>query len=901
MLTQMLKNVHRLILAAFVCVLLSSAAPVFAQGGDVALNLHLGDVQSSRADAAMALLNVERCPIQIVMAADGTFNGTCGSPTGDNIHYVTVTGKVDLNSGSVSFTYDITFAKRYFDAALRGVWHLVYHGTGSLTNEKDDPSGATVASGTATFEYSCQSEEDASWCGRYGGEKSETFSGTTTWSGLIPAAKPRVPLIFVPGIAGSVLQVQGTAVNLEVWPLALVESRHKLGLERDGDTPAVPGTKIIASDILRSVGLVSKVYSPLIKNLESQGYKENTDLFVFPYDWRLDNTQQVLKLAGLVDKVREKTGAAKVNIVTHSMGGLIARAYVNSAGKDKVANLITISMPFYGSPVAYYALVNGYSFGNPFVRPELIKLLGQNWPAPYQISPRKPFIIDAATNEALPLQDAYQIRYVGFEGVSPNVTLPGILSDVYTPTLENAWTFNPELVQRANDFHALLVDKNTGQEKPLPDTVKHYAIIGDGVRTLSWYRMRDAQPGESFLEFGTRALVLEPQFLDGDGTVPLWGLEFQTATRKYYVSYSSKNESSEHTALTQNPKTYALVKNILDGTPPPQNDYLPPPLVNLNTFLYFFEGLNFTLHSDAHLSITDPTTGQRMGFNADGGIDQQIPTGSFLSIDGVEYASVADLVSTYQVSVTGTNDGKFHLSAQLAQNGVTTDFEYPEVTVKKGTLAQFTFKPSEMNLSALPSMQVTTDGETTNVNARVTNQTTFVSPTPAAAVTAAAPGSTLPAPTVNIPVATVLALPVPSTHVPVATQTGAPTATLLPSFPPGVYVTQIDTDPLEPKRHQNVTFAASFINTTGAPQQYKWLIQIYDAETSKRFGETLVVPLTVPSGTSVQVSPDNWQVTGDGACVSYYAQAQFQNADTGRIPFTAPEGSAYKKYFTVCP
>lgn len=139
---------------------------------------------------------------------------------------------------------------------------------------------------------------------------------------------------------------------------------------------------------------------------------------------------------------------------------------------------------------------------------------------------------------------------------------------------------------------------------------------------------------------------------------------------------------------------------------------------------------------------------------------------------------------------------------------------------------------------------------------------------------------------------------VPPTRTPEPTETPAPTE---PAYPPGVYVTHISTEPAEPKRNQGVAFLVTFVNTTGATQQYNWLIQLYDAESNRRFGETLVQGLTVPPGTSVQTSPNNWQVGGAGGCIQFYAQAQFQNTDGGRIPFTSPEGNTFVHGFTVCP
>jgi pimeloyl-ACP methyl ester carboxylesterase len=59
------------------------------------------------------------------------------------------------------------------------------------------------------------------------------------------------------------------------------------------------------------------------------------------------------QLASQIDKVLEETGASKVNIVAHSMGGLDARYLISSLGYgDKVASLTSIATPHQGSLVA---------------------------------------------------------------------------------------------------------------------------------------------------------------------------------------------------------------------------------------------------------------------------------------------------------------------------------------------------------------------------------------------------------------------------------------------------------------------------------------------------------------------------------------------------------------------
>jgi triacylglycerol esterase/lipase EstA (alpha/beta hydrolase family) len=66
------------------------------------------------------------------------------------------------------------------------------------------------------------------------------------------------------------------------------------------------------------------------------------------------------QLGWFVDEVRERTGAGEVDIVGHSMGGVVARYYVTFAGGDGVVrNLITLGSPHGGTDVS------GMGVGHP--------------------------------------------------------------------------------------------------------------------------------------------------------------------------------------------------------------------------------------------------------------------------------------------------------------------------------------------------------------------------------------------------------------------------------------------------------------------------------------------------------------------------------------------------------
>lgn len=59
------------------------------------------------------------------------------------------------------------------------------------------------------------------------------------------------------------------------------------------------------------------------------------------------------QLKARIDAICAQTGASRVALIAHSMGGLVARAYVRRFGSARVARLITIGTPHHGSMLAW--------------------------------------------------------------------------------------------------------------------------------------------------------------------------------------------------------------------------------------------------------------------------------------------------------------------------------------------------------------------------------------------------------------------------------------------------------------------------------------------------------------------------------------------------------------------
>ena len=107
--------------------------------------------------------------------------------------------------------------------------------------------------------------------------------------------------------------------------------------------------------------VVSVGYAPLVARLRSAGY--DVTLLTYP-DYGLgDIHDNAALLASTVAAVRARTGAAKVDLVAHSMGGLVSRDYIkNLGGSPRVDSLIMMGTPNYGTSLANIARF--FTFGS---------------------------------------------------------------------------------------------------------------------------------------------------------------------------------------------------------------------------------------------------------------------------------------------------------------------------------------------------------------------------------------------------------------------------------------------------------------------------------------------------------------------------------------------------------
>ncbi|HYN89074.1 MAG TPA: alpha/beta fold hydrolase, partial [Ardenticatenaceae bacterium] len=139
-----------------------------------------------------------------------------------------------------------------------------------------------------------------------------------------------LPVVFVPGLGGS----------------------FNLGVLLDLSGPTINGW---------SFPPFVDYGQQFLRTLTSAGYVRDRTLFVAFYDWRkpVDDSAR-LYLVPWLDRALKRSGRDKVILVAHSMGGLVARAYVQSRDyRGDVAQVITLGTPHRGTPVGYFPWEGG--------------------------------------------------------------------------------------------------------------------------------------------------------------------------------------------------------------------------------------------------------------------------------------------------------------------------------------------------------------------------------------------------------------------------------------------------------------------------------------------------------------------------------------------------------------
>jgi pimeloyl-ACP methyl ester carboxylesterase len=358
-------------------------------------------------------------------------------------------------------------------------------------------------------------------------------------------------VVVLPGIMGSVLRDED---GNDVWKLSAGSIiRGLLGRLRpikrlqlpEGIGDDHPGDGVIASALMPDMHVIPGIWTVTIGyERMNRWFRENFDIVVadprlpdraanyvqFPYDWRLSNRYNAKQLQRTVEPVLERFRTqpgrehAKLVFIGHSMGGLVARYYVDVLGGHEVTSkVITLGTPHRGALNALASLVNGVRKGVGPIGVDLTDL-ARSLPALYQLLP----------------------EYACIESTSGLLkTTEARVPELDTTMVDDAMRFHDELrVGAAQHAHAYHSHPILARTQPTDTTAR---IRNDRVEALRTIATDDGEEDQK-----------------GDGTVPRlsaapYGVASDDPTLRYVME--------KHGALTKHEPALVELGGVLTGRP----------------------------------------------------------------------------------------------------------------------------------------------------------------------------------------------------------------------------------------------------------------------------------------------------------------------------------------------
>jgi pimeloyl-ACP methyl ester carboxylesterase len=436
-------------------------------------------------------------------------------------------GNAELDFNPTTIPSDFYFSLGAFDNMLQGgsnisVSHIAILGipTASSTND------------TSVNTTSTPSDSD------------DTHNATST---------KKTPVVIVPGILGS--KLDKISDEKEIWPNAdtMIISGSDSYLDALKLSPTgeqIPGMEMNPSDIVRTVTTSipftgEDFYKPLIDSLTAAGYREGIDLFVAPYDWRLDIASSAASISPVIENAIGHSPNGKIDILAHSMGGLVAKDYLSQlpeASSSIIDKLILVGTPQLGAPKMFKALQYGDDLGFHFgpielLAPAEVKSIAQNMPGVYALLPSRRYV-------------ETQGGYVIDNRSGAHTVLDfDHTNDFLMSNSENGnddAKRNAMLLARADTLHAT-------QDFTPANAPSIYNIAGcQNPATISSFVIED--DGIADIIHGA-----------GDGTVPISSaMNLANGYQTYFSLYSENG--ADHTGLINNANPLALINAILENT-----------------------------------------------------------------------------------------------------------------------------------------------------------------------------------------------------------------------------------------------------------------------------------------------------------------------------------------------
>lgn len=458
----------------------------------------------------------------------------------------------------------------------------------------------------------------------------------------------RRPVLYVPGAAASYLMrcTNDCRDTDMVWPdEPFVDDAVFLEMSREsenlyGDIRPDGPILFLGRDFGRG----------LLSAFEQRGWQLHVNLGAWGYDWRLDVRESARQLDKVVQMYRLRGGAREIDIVAHSMGGLVSKYYLMyEDGARYVDTFITMGTPYLGAPKAFKVMVAGDNMGVPTVEPATLERVADTIPGIYQLMPSEMWF---TKNE---IREGGRVLYNG--GFVDVYTLPSepdewpVRTLSYPETLELLEQFPYDLANPESPYRNWGMYSRYGvalhdllDDKPIPG-VKRHAVVSVGLGTIV-----GVSELRSFYQDGGYHFQL--RYGDGDATVPT--ASAVTPGPDARIVYAV---GVEHSKMMAN---FSIIEYLLRALDPagdrsndlPQGIYATPP-ANVA------QGEYLILYCPVDLHVYDEE-GNHTGPIGEGFVEYNVP-GVDYTISGEDKHVFLPAGRTYRLVFEGTGDGTMDL------------------------------------------------------------------------------------------------------------------------------------------------------------------------------------------------------------------------------------------------
>lgn len=381
---------------------------------------------------------------------------------------------------------------------------------------------------------------------------------------------------------------------------------------------------------------ITHTYENLYESLVLNGYIENWTLFEFPYQWRDSNVENARLLRDRIGEIKEQKQWPKVDLVAHSMGGLLAREYIQSEyyGED-VDQLITLGTPHLGAPDAYPKWEAG-SWSLGFVNLIFETIFRQEaekagYESIFDYIRQRPIL---SVSELLPVYD--------------------YLFDKEEEAMR-AYPFDYPI----NSFLERLNEDDALEQLKKVEFSKIIGEVGDEESTVAGFEVLNEDLGEYWVHgypdgfefFGNQGMIRD----DGDGTVPSYSAQSENIYADNFISLNSSHAALPTMAQDE-------IFKILTGDE--IGEKVERSLVE--------NILIFTILSPVDVQVIDPEN-KIAGSNLAGGDLPEI-AGAFYGKSGdpeVEFITIPNpQEGEYRILTKGVGDGPYEIKiALVSQTG----------------------------------------------------------------------------------------------------------------------------------------------------------------------------------------------------------------------------------------